>query len=225
MNARLFSDAISQLDDKYYAEAAAYTRKKRAWGRWAALAACLCLVAGVGVLRPWEKPDNTPAALESPPPTVSTEPQNTARPTAEADTVVRGYESEAEVSYRAPSPGEIRWTIEVQDALDAYAGQDAAFLLTFDLFQADGGGVTEATDDMRQAEYARLAALGYALYETPRWTYGGAGEKVWQSVVVGYFTAEELAAFAGNPDYGYMFRFAENGDGSGVYPAEEDRIS
>ena len=47
MNAERFSEAIGELGDKYYAEAAAYQphRKKRSV-RWIAAAACICLLIG-----------------------------------------------------------------------------------------------------------------------------------------------------------------------------------
>lgn len=46
MNTKLFSEAISEVGDKYYEEAANYQpkRKKQTWVKWGAIAACLCLV-------------------------------------------------------------------------------------------------------------------------------------------------------------------------------------
>lgn len=41
MNAKLFSVAISEVNDKYYEEAACYQCKKHGWVRWSAMAACL----------------------------------------------------------------------------------------------------------------------------------------------------------------------------------------
>ena len=44
MNAKLFSEAMSEVDDKYYEEAASYCYKKREWVKWGAVAACLAAV-------------------------------------------------------------------------------------------------------------------------------------------------------------------------------------
>lgn len=46
MNSKKFSEAISEVDDKYYEEAISYKKKARKphWVKWGAMAACLCLI-------------------------------------------------------------------------------------------------------------------------------------------------------------------------------------
>ena len=44
MNAKLFSEAMSEVNDKYYEEAANYHYKKHGWVKWSAMAACLTVV-------------------------------------------------------------------------------------------------------------------------------------------------------------------------------------
>ena len=46
MNAKKFSDAMSELDTKYVDEALNYKKKakKPIWVKWGTMAACLCLV-------------------------------------------------------------------------------------------------------------------------------------------------------------------------------------
>lgn len=44
MNAKLFSEAMSEINDKYYEEAANYHCKKHGWVKWSAMAACLTVV-------------------------------------------------------------------------------------------------------------------------------------------------------------------------------------
>ena len=46
MNAKKFSDAMSELDTKYVDEALNYKKKakKPIWVKWGSMAACLCLV-------------------------------------------------------------------------------------------------------------------------------------------------------------------------------------
>ena len=49
MNKKKFAEAVSMIDDKYYAEAENYQCKKMpVWLKWSAAAACLCLIiAGI----------------------------------------------------------------------------------------------------------------------------------------------------------------------------------
>lgn len=44
MNAKLFSEAMSEVGDKYYEEAANYHCKKHGWVKWSSMAACLAVV-------------------------------------------------------------------------------------------------------------------------------------------------------------------------------------
>ena len=46
MNAKKFSDAMSELDNKYIDEALNYKKKakKPFWIKWGVIAACLCLI-------------------------------------------------------------------------------------------------------------------------------------------------------------------------------------
>lgn len=47
MNTKLFSDAMSEIEDRYIHEALQYKnkRKKSGWMKWSVAAACLCIVA------------------------------------------------------------------------------------------------------------------------------------------------------------------------------------
>ena len=51
MNGRMFSDAMSELDNKYIDEAVNYKRKagRSVWVKWGAAAACLCLAAAAAI--------------------------------------------------------------------------------------------------------------------------------------------------------------------------------
>ena len=44
MTTKLFSEAISEVGDKYYEEAENYHCKKHGWVKWSAMAACLTVV-------------------------------------------------------------------------------------------------------------------------------------------------------------------------------------
>lgn len=57
------------------------------------------------------------------------------------------------------------------------------------------------------------------------WTYQGQGEKKYDTKVAGRFTEKELAFFGIDPDYGYFFYFAKNGDGSPISVDQDDLIT
>ena len=75
MNAKKFSDAMSELDTKYVDEALNYKKKagkkkeKQNWTKWGAMAACLCLViVGAFALPRFignDTPDTPPAIEEN----------------------------------------------------------------------------------------------------------------------------------------------------------------
>ena len=44
MNTKLFSEAMSEVNDKYYEEAANYHCKKHGWVKFTSLAACAAIV-------------------------------------------------------------------------------------------------------------------------------------------------------------------------------------
>lgn len=44
MNTKLFSEAMNEVNDKYYEEAANYHHKKHGWVKWSAMAACFAFV-------------------------------------------------------------------------------------------------------------------------------------------------------------------------------------
>lgn len=53
MTAQKFSSALGQIDARYVDEALRYTAKKRRpWMKWAAMAACACLIVGIFALVP-----------------------------------------------------------------------------------------------------------------------------------------------------------------------------
>ncbi len=59
MNAKKFSDAMSELDTKYVDEALNHKKKAKrpGWIKWGAMAACLCLVVYAGIrLIPTDSP-------------------------------------------------------------------------------------------------------------------------------------------------------------------------
>ena len=77
MNAKKFSDAMSELDSKYIDEAINYKKKskKPVWVKWGAMAACLCLIVVAiitvpSMLTPQESDDGGGGTIADAPPMV-----------------------------------------------------------------------------------------------------------------------------------------------------------
>lgn len=199
MNAAQFSGALGKVDDKYIMEAATYERKmKRGWVKWGAMAACLLLIIGCIFAFPT---------------------------THNGRTIINKYKTNSSGCYATPSPGDVAFTSEVRAAREKYDGKNVTFLLSFDLFKDNGEKIEGVSEEERIEEYQRLISLGYELYTTECWTYQGRDQKKYYSTVVGYFTEDDLSLFRGNPEYGYMFKFVTNGDGSGVSVDKTDLIT
>lgn len=75
MNAKLFSEAMSELGDKYYEEAANYHCKKHGWIKFTSLAACAAIVLAVSFAALWKLPSQTTPQPEYDPPII-TNPDN-----------------------------------------------------------------------------------------------------------------------------------------------------
>ena len=221
MNAKQFSEALSQIDGKYVEEALNYKKKakKAGWINWGAMAACLLLIAGSLLALPGTHSDSRAMIGQLVDDALSFTASHDGR------RVINKYNADSAGSYATPSPGEVTFTSQVRAAREKYAGKDVVFLLSFDIFKDDGRQITELSEEEQIAEYQRLIAAGYQLYLAECWTYQGEGERRYYTVVVGYFTESELSLFKGNPEYGYMFDFVTNGDGSGISVDEADMIT
>ena len=74
MNAKLFSEAMSEVNDKYYEEAENYHCPKNRWIKFASLAACAAIVLAVSFATLWKQipgqimsqPDNNPQIITNP---------------------------------------------------------------------------------------------------------------------------------------------------------------
>ena len=195
-------EILEDIDENYVSEAHQPMQKKSrsAWLKWGAMAACLLFIIGGVVTR-------------------------LSNLTHDGRTVISKYKSYSSGCYSTPSPGEVTYTSEVWEARKKYSEKDVTFLLAFDMFKDDGEQIVELSDEERMEEYQRFISLGYELYIAECWTYRANHEKQYYHVVVGYFTESDLSLFSNNPEYGYMFKFATNGDGSGISVEEKDIIT
>ena len=199
MNAAQFSRALGKVNDKYIMEAITYERKKKSgWLKWGVMAACLLLIIGRIFMSP---------------------------PTHNGSIIISKYNTSLSGSYATPSPGTIAFTSEVRAAREKYDEKNVTFLLSFDMFKDNGEQIVGLSEEEKIEEYQRLVSLGYELYTAECWTYQGKDQKRYYTTVVGYFTEDDLSLFRGNPEYGYMFRFITDGDGSGISVDETDIIT
>lgn len=75
MNTKLFSEAMSEVNDKYYEEAENYHCKKHGWVKFTSLAACAAIVLAVSFATLWKLPSQTTPQPEYNPPVI-TNPDN-----------------------------------------------------------------------------------------------------------------------------------------------------
>lgn len=200
INAKKFSDAMSELNTEYVDEAPNNKKNAKRIGRlkWGVMAACLILIVGIVF---W----------------CST--------IYDGRRVISEYHTNSSGCYATPFPSEVTFTSAVREARVKYQGKNVRFLLGFSIFKDNGEETVLLSGEEQIAEYQRLISLGYELYTAECWTYQGKGEKQYYTVVVGYFSESELSLFAGNQEYGYMFDFVTNGDGSGISVEETDIIT
>lgn len=198
-------ESIADIDEKYVAEARTKAAKKKrpVWVRWAAMAACLCLIVG-GIIMLSQPNDGT----------------KDIRPN-DGTRVISHYDANSGGSYPAPRNGLILFEAAVREARDIYRGKDVIYQLALDIFENE----ETVSREKEEEEYQRLITEGYELYSAEKWTYQGKGEKKYITVVVGYFTEDQLANFKNNSGYGYFFYFAKNGDGSEILVNEDDLIA
>ena len=71
MNTKLFSEAMSEVNDKYYEEAANYHCKKHGWVKFTSLAACAAIVLAVSFATLWKLPSQTTPQPEYEPPIIT----------------------------------------------------------------------------------------------------------------------------------------------------------
>lgn len=213
-------DKMELVDPAYVAAADAAgkkTKNRGIWVRFGAAAACLMLIAGVILYKPLtqgEQPSGT-VVHEKP---SDAEGQGSVK-------IINKYQAELADSYAAPLPGEVSFTMEVREARKEYAGEEVRYLLAFTVFKEGGEQMTELSEQEKNAEYQRLISLGYKLYTAQYWSYVSMNEKEYGTIVVGSFTESELAGFRADPNYGYFFYFAGNGDNSGLCITEDDCIT
>lgn len=138
-------------------------------------------------------------------------------------TQIADYKSSGEDCYATPLPGKYIFETPVKEARKHYEGKDVTFLLGIIIFK--DGITSDIPQDEIDAEYKRLAELGYKFYKVKdHWFYTANQQKVYQEVIVGEFTEEQLNDFKANDKYGYYFFFQKNGDGSAISVKEDDLI-
>lgn len=196
MTGEQFYEVLGEVDEGYVKEARRPVRSGRPlWRKWAAVAACLYLAV---------------AAVLA------------ARTFGGSSRLISKYDCNRSASYTYPKPGTYFCFVDVNEARKHYAGRDVEFLLAFDLFKGEDGNERVSQEEL-QAEYQRLAGLGFRFYEVEAWTYRDVGVREYYTVVMGAFTEEQLADFPASPDYGYAFHFVHNGNGSSVR-VDESRL-
>ena len=203
MKREKISEAMGNISSRHIKEAAEFKaeekpqKSKTAWVKWASMAACFCLVITAIICIPMMNNDGK---------------------------IISNYKTGemVDAQYPIPAAGECIFFYEVEQARKEYAGKDVQFLVAFRVY--NGNDLLEGKE--LEAEYQRLAGLGYKLYHVEdHWTYRAGGVKEYIPIVVGLFTEGQLANFEANEMYGYTFCFETNGDGSSITIDEENAIT
>lgn len=200
MKKEQFSDMMNNIDDELIVNAKVTNKAKRkiSWKPLGAIAACFCLVLTAIICIPMMNNDGK---------------------------IIANYKTGeiVDAQYPIPLPGETIFFYEVEQARKEYTGKDVQFLVAFKVYK---DGNDEISGEELNAEYQRLADLGYKLYHVEdHWTYRAGGVKEYIPIVVGLFTEDQLANFEANEMYGYTFYFETNGDGSSIPVDEKDAIT
>lgn len=119
-------------------------------------------------------------------------------------------------SVASPQNGIVTLDNDLNKALNEHAGQQVTYFVAIDLYS--NGSPLAANRTEARNEVERLQQADYKVGYAQSWTYQGDMQKVYQTYIAGYFTAEQLQQFTANPDYGYSLHFVFNGDGSPVSP-------
>lgn len=199
MKKEQFSDMMNNIDDELIVNAKATNKAKRkiSWKPISAIAACFCLVLTAIICIPMMNNEGK---------------------------IIANYKTgeTVDAQYPIPTAGECIFFYEVEQARKEYTGKDVQFLVAFRVY--NGNDLLEGEE--LEAEYQRLADLGYKLYHVEdHWTYRAGGVKEYIPIVVGLFTEDQLANFEANEMYGYTFCFETNGDGSAITIDEENAIA
>ncbi|MEW4372040.1 hypothetical protein [Paenibacillus kandeliae] len=119
-------------------------------------------------------------------------------------------------SMAAPQNGMLSLDNDLKLALNEHAQQSVTYFVAVDLYS--NGSLLTVDSKQARSEVERLQQAHYKVGYSQSWTYRGNMQKVYQTYIAGYFTAEQLKQFAASPDYGYSLHFIFNGDGSPVSP-------
>lgn len=170
MNAKNFSDAMSEIDSRYVDEALNYKKKvkKPIWIKWGAMAACLCLMLAGGVmfLQNGNRTIPNPERVQIPNPiievtTVKEMEQYLDFDVPVLDKEIKSYSVFIEGDY--PAMGEIVYA-DGSEFRIKYGSGDISGIF---------GGTLEKSKEINgiQVEYYKYAEITYAIWEQSGFTF------------------------------------------------------
>ena len=170
MNVKKFSDAMSELDTKYVDEAINYKKKARqpVWGKWGAIAACLCLFVAGGVMltQNGRNAMPNPDVVQIPNPIITVSSVEEMENYLDFDIPVLDKEVESYsvlVEDRYPTMGQINYTDGSEFRMQYGSG---------DISGIHGGTLEESRDvEGVKVEYYQYADTTYAIWEENGFTF------------------------------------------------------
>lgn len=231
MNGMELLESLTKLDEDLIDKAAHPSiPKKRPWKRWAAAAACICVISSAALVL-WTQTDLFSTTQPETPPTTGAQEEGGVHqvfvytPSMPPQQGVSGNassqweSSSGQDSSALPKVGEVLLSPEVAWTIQAYQNTDPIFFLRLDFFQegssdelaSDHAAVQDEVTKLRQQGYK----VGYFSYYDPQQHRN-------VSQAAGYFTPEELSSLSVSSRLGCLVSFSIDQAGYPILPSEED---
>lgn len=178
------------------------SRRRSVIARTASAFACVCVAVGIAAVSPWSRKEvDVPSVSD-------TEIEQTEIETVGATDsdktaqIVVSYTSSEMGDWRIPPPtmGEVYVFPDLDKARTVFAGQGVKFLVFIDIIDENEQYLLE---EEKEAEYARLEALGYESADI----YVAEPDAAFRQSRAFNLTEEQITDFAASEEYGYLLRF------------------
>lgn len=230
MNGMELLESLTKLDEDLIDKAAHPSiPKKRPWKRWAAAAACICVISSAALVL-WTQTDLFSTTQPETPPTAGAQEEGGAHrvfvyaPSMPQQGVSGNASSPSDSSSgqdssALPKAGEVLLSPEVAWTIQAYQNTDPIFFLRLDFFQEGSSDELASDHPTVQDEVTKLRQQGY---KVGYFSYYDPQQHRNVSQAAGYFTPEELTSLSVSSRLGCLVSFSLDQAGYPILPSEED---
>ena len=230
MNGMELLESLTKLDEDLIDKAAHPSiPKKRPWKRWAAAAACICVISSAALVL-WTQTDLFSTPQPETPPTAGAQEEGGAHqvfvytPSMPQQGVSGNASSSSDSSSgqdssALPKAGEVLLSPEVAGTIQAYQNTDPIVFLRLDFFQEGSSDELASDHSAVQDEVTKLRQQGY---KVGYFSYYDPQQHRNVSQAAGYFTPEELSSLSVSSRLGCLVSFSIDQAGYPILPSEED---